>query len=148
MNTKLPRHESWGFKSSRSAIKWVTVHQFTNLLECITAVKANYDHILTTCLSNDAVSLYEVDFNKKSAIIFGNEQNGISEELAQFSDGNFVIPQVGMLHSLNISVACAVTLYEAFRQKKEAGHYRKQKWVASEFKTLSNQWGLYDENNK
>ena len=40
-------------------------------------------------------------------------------------DGNFIIPQLGMIQSLNISVACAITIYEAFRQKKNAGHYTK-----------------------
>ncbi len=120
---------------------------FANVLECISAVKNKYDSILTTCLSRDAVSLYEVDFTKKTALVFGNEQNGISEELSEFSDGNFAIPQVGMLHSLNISVACAVTLYEAFRQKGDAGHYRKQKLNSSEYKTLSYEWGLFEKSN-
>lgn len=147
LNTKLPRHEKWGFKSSRSALKWVTVHQFTNVEECITSVRKKYQQVLTTHLSSAAVSLYEVDLTKNSALIFGNEQNGISEELKGLADGNFAIPQVGMLHSLNISVACAVTLYVAFRQKWEAGHYAEQKITETDFKQLSNEWGIYNEND-
>lgn len=58
------------------------------------------------------------------------------------ADGNFIIPQVGMIHSLNISVACAVSLYEAFRQKNKAGHYDDQKLSAEEYKLLSTQWGM------
>jgi tRNA (guanosine-2'-O-)-methyltransferase len=57
----------------------------------------------------------------------GNEHDGVSEEIRNFADGDFVIPQVGIIRSLNISVACAVTLYEAFRQKALAEHYNKPK---------------------
>jgi tRNA (guanosine-2'-O-)-methyltransferase len=63
------------------------------------------------------------------------------------ADGNFVIPQVGMIQSLNISVACAVTLYEAYRQKAAAGHYREQKLTREEYSALSKQWGMYHEEN-
>ena len=59
------------------------------------------------------------------ALVFGNEHSGVSEEIRALADGNFVIPQVGIIRSLNISVACAVTLYEAYRQKEAAGHYNR-----------------------
>jgi tRNA (guanosine-2'-O-)-methyltransferase len=58
------------------------------------------------------------------------------------ADGNFIIPQVGMIRSLNISVACAVSLYEAFRQKQEAGHYRQQKLESDVYSSLYKQWEL------
>ena len=61
------------------------------------------------------------------------------------ADGNFIIPQAGIIRSLNISVACAVSLYEAFRQKRNAGHYDKQKLSESEYQQLSKEWGLYGE---
>jgi tRNA (guanosine-2'-O-)-methyltransferase len=52
-----------------------------------------------------------------------------------------------MLHSLNISVACAVTLYEAFRQKTAAGHYAKQKLAAPELEQLKNEWKFSNDTN-
>ena len=58
------------------------------------------------------------------ALVFGNEHCGVSEEILARADGFFQIPQVGLSKSLNISVACAVCLYEAFRQKMKAGHYQ------------------------
>ena len=57
------------------------------------------------------------------ALLFGNERDGVSQASLAYCDGNFIIPQVGMVESLNISVACAVTLYEAFRQRKSKGFY-------------------------
>ena len=147
LNTKLPLHKEWGFKSSRSALKWVAVHQFSELEACMTAVKAKYGRIITTALTAGSQNLYEADLTGSQALVFGNEQNGISEEMAQWSDASITIPQVGMLHSLNISVACAVTLYEAFRQKTLVGHYSGQRITEEAYQHLSHQWNLSNENN-
>src|SRR6202042_1239563 len=57
LNTKIPPHKKWGAKSSSSAAKWLTIHQFTNTEECITALRKKYDSILTTHLSSDAMPL-------------------------------------------------------------------------------------------
>ena len=145
LNTKIPPHDKWGKRSSSSANKWLTVHQFITVPECLAALKPNYETILTTHLSSDAVSLYELDLTRKLALVFGNEHDGVSEELRSVSDGNFIIPQVGMIRSLNISVACAVSLYEAFRQKQIAGHYSQQSLPADQYLLLSNQW---EQNNE
>lgn len=146
LNTKIPRHEKWGVRSSSSAAKWLTVHQHTNANECFHILRQRYDRILTTHLSSDAVSLYETDLTQRVALVFGNEHAGVSDEILAMSDGNFIIPQVGMIQSLNISVACAVSVYEAFRQKIVKGHYNSQKLQGAEYETLSKQWGLEHEN--
>jgi len=142
LNTKIPKHKKWGAKSSSSAAKWLTVHQFTEAEECFSSLRKNYSTILTTCLTDDAISLHEIDFTRSTALVFGNEHDGVSEEIRKFSDGNFIIPQVGIIQSLNISVACAVSLYEAYRQKTLAGHYNEQKINGEEAKMLLKDWGL------
>ena len=145
LNTKIARHKKWGPRSSSSAAKWLTVHQFENTNECFMQLRSRYSTILTTHLSSDAVSLYQLDLTQSVALVFGNEHSGVSEEIIQLADGNFMIPQVGMIRSLNISVACAVSLYEAFRQKHYAGHYEKQKLDANNYSTLYTQWELNHE---
>lgn len=144
LNTKIPRHQKWGERSSSSAHKWLTVHQFSELDDCIAALRKKYERILTTHLSSDAVSLYELELTQNLALVFGNEHAGVSDEMRALADGNFIIPQVGMIQSLNISVACAVTLYEAFRQKQNAGHYDQQMLTETEYTVLSKEWGLYE----
>ena len=126
LNTKIPRHKKWGAKSSSSAAKWLTIYQFENAEECFSSLRKRYSKILTTHLSSDAVDLYDIDFTTSIALIFGNEHSGVSEEIRELADGNFIIPQSGIIRSLNISVACAVTLYEAYRQKNKAGHYNRE----------------------
>lgn len=126
LNSKIPPHKKWSAKSSSSAAKWLTIRQFDNADECFSSLRKRYSTILTTHLSSDAISLHKMDFTKSIALVFGNEHSGVSEEIRSLADGNFIIPQVGMIRSLNISVACAVTLYEAFRQKNEVGHYNQK----------------------
>jgi tRNA (guanosine-2'-O-)-methyltransferase len=145
LNTKIPRHKKWGFKSSSSAKKWLTVHQYENAAECFSSLRKRYSSILTTHLSEDALSLYQVDFTKSIALVFGNEHNGVSDDIRALADGNFVIPQAGIIQSLNISVACAVTLYEAYRQKNIAGHYNRKSLDETKYNALLNEWSFKRE---
>lgn len=141
LNTKIPRHEKWGARSSSSAAKWLTVHQYENAEECFATLKKQYNKIYTTHLSGDAIDLYKMNLAQSIALIFGNEHSGVSDEIRALADGNFVIPQVGIIRSLNISVACAVTLYEAFRQRSLAGYYHKNE--INEYRiALQKEWGL------
>jgi len=142
LNTAIQRHKKWGAKSSSSAAKWLTIHQFTDTKECFDALRKNYQKIYTTHLSSDAVDLYDLNLTESVALVFGNEHSGVSDELIGLCDGNFIIPQVGIIKSLNISVACAVTLYEAYRQKKIAGHYSQQQLSGQRLEELKSSWGF------
>lgn len=145
LNTQIAPHKKWGARSSSSAAKWLTVHQFTDVDECFKELRKNYDKIYLTHLSNEAVELYQLNLTERVALVFGNEHSGVSDDLLQRCDGNFIIPQVGIIKSLNISVACAVTLYEAFRQKQQAGHYNHPQLKPEEMNTLRAAWGFQDE---
>lgn len=148
LTTIMPRHKRFGVKSSSSAAKWLTIHQYTDAVDCFTALRRNYDTILTTHLAADSIGLYEIDFTKRIALVFGNEHDGVSGEIRAMADGNFIIPQMGIIQSLNISVACAVAVYEALRQKKTAGHYEKTSLPAERVNLLLKEWGLTDNDLK
>jgi tRNA (guanosine-2'-O-)-methyltransferase len=145
LNSIIPLHKKWGAKSSSSASKWLTIHQFTDVQTCFEALRKKYDKIYTTHLSSDAVDLYDMNLTEKVALVFGNEHSGVTEELIGLADGNFIIPQVGIIKSLNISVACAVSVYEAFRQKTIAGHYNQPQILGAELEALRTSWGFLNE---
>ncbi len=145
LNNKIPPHRKWSEKSSSSAARWLTIHQFTDAGECFAALRKNYKKIYTTHLSSDAVSLHELNLTEPVALVFGNEHSGVSEEIIAMADGNFIIPQVGIIKSLNISVACAVSLYEAFRQKNNAGQYDIAKLKDEKLSALRNTWGFIED---
>jgi tRNA (guanosine-2'-O-)-methyltransferase len=142
LTTKIPRHKKFGYKSSSSALKWLTIHEFDNLEACMKAVRKNFSKILTTHLSSDAVQLYDIDFTESVALVFGNEHSGVTDECRALADGNFIIPQMGIIQSLNISVACAVSIYEAMRQKMVAGHYDHASLPKKQMDGLLTQWGV------
>jgi len=80
------------------------------------------------------------------ALLFGNEHDGLSEAALSYTDGNFIIPQYGMVNSLNISVACAVSLYEAARQRTEKNMYTEELPATGTKKELYD--GYIDIHNK
>ncbi len=145
LNTRIAKHKKWGAKSSSSAAKWLSIHQHSDAADCFAQLRRTYDLILTTHLSSDAVPLHDIDFKGSVALVFGNEHDGVSDEIRGLGDGNFIIPQMGIIRSLNISVACAVSLYEAFRQKSLAGHYGQPHLDPVRYSELKKEWGLLDE---
>jgi len=146
LNNKIPPHKKWGYRSSSTAAEWLTIHQFTNVDECFTELRKRYKKIYATHLSEDATMLHQLNLTESVALVFGNETFGVSEEITKLVDGTFIIPQVGIIKSLNISVACAVTLYEAFRQKQIAGHYDESRLGEEQLKSLKEEWGIKDSN--
>jgi tRNA (guanosine-2'-O-)-methyltransferase len=144
LNTTIAPHKKFGQKSSSSAAKWLTIHQFTEAAACFAELRRHYNLILTTHLSSDAVALHAIDFTQSIALVFGNEHAGVSDAIRAMADGNFIIPQVGIIKSLNISVACAVTVYEAMRQKTLAGHYDKVALDSERYSQLRAAWGFFN----
>jgi len=143
LTTSIARHKKFGKTSSASAAGWLTIHQFDNTAECMAAVKKHCDKIYATHLGTESCSLYDLNLTERVALVFGNEHAGVTEDCLKYCDGNFIIPQVGMVQSLNISVACAITLYEAMRQRLNAGYYDgNPKLPDGEWDELANKWGL------
>ena len=116
--------------------KWIDVHLYTDLEKCMERVKNEYESLFSTYLEENSKSIYELDLSRSVALLFGNEHNGLSEEILQYSDGNFLIPQYGMAKSLNISVACAVSLYEALRQREIKGRYEHKHLSPTQYEHL------------
>lgn len=126
--------------SSSSASKWLNYSQFDNVESCFNELKEKGFIIYTTALSENSIDLFELDFTRKIAVVFGNEHYGVSQKAIELADGNFLIPQVGMIKSLNISVACAVTLYEAYRQKNLNGDFNSCKLTSEKFEKQLKIW--------
>ena len=113
-------------RASSGARKWIDSYLYTNTEKCITDIRKKYKTILGTKLNKESKSLYEFDLSGSVAIAFGNEHDGLSDSFVDHLNGNIEIPQYGMVKSLNISVACAVTLFEALRQREAKGLYREE----------------------
>lgn len=92
------------------AQKWVDVNRFESISECIASVKEKgYQIIATTPHHNDCL-LDNFDISSKSALFFGTERDGLSQEVIDNADGFLKIPMVGFTESLNISVSAAIII--------------------------------------
>lgn len=129
-----------GKKSSSSANKWLERRNHTSVDACYDVLRREGFTIYATHLNAASVSLYDLDLTKRVALVFGNEHRGVSDEAATKADANFMIPMVGMIQSLNISVACAVSLYEALRQRVLHHHYDTPKLSNEELQRWFDEW--------
>lgn len=126
--------------TSASAAKWVETERHSSIADCYQTLRRQGMTIVGTSVRAGSIDLYDHDLCAPTALVFGNEMRGISEEAAALADQLLSIPMMGMVRSLNISVACAVVLYEALRQRRSKGHYDQPRLSSDEITTLRNDW--------
>jgi tRNA (guanosine-2'-O-)-methyltransferase len=126
--------------SSASSKKWVEQRKFESTEECSVTLKQEGFKIYGTVLADEAENIYDLDLTQKVAILMGNENRGLSEEMIRACDKLIYIPMRGMIQSLNVSVATAVILYEAQRQRALKGMYEKSELPANGLENLINYW--------
>jgi tRNA (guanosine-2'-O-)-methyltransferase len=105
---------------------WVYTQVHPTIEEAIGQLKAQKMQVLVTNLSDQAVDFREIDYSQPTAIILGQEKHGATEQAIAMADTDIIIPMVGMVQSLNVSVAAALILYEAQRQRTSSGMYEQQ----------------------
>ncbi len=126
--------------SSSSANKWIETDKFTDVKICFDNLRRHGFKIYSSMLNKNAVNLYDIDLTQKIAFVFGNEKRGVSPDAEKYSDETFYIPMKGMIQSLNVSVAAAVTLYEAQRQRMIKGLYYESELPEDEIEKLIDLW--------
>lgn len=122
-----------GLKSSASARKWVESRRFGNADELFDELRAQDFQVIATSFSDTAKPMRNWDFLRPTAVILGNEHSGVEADLIARADGELYIPMHGMIQSLNVSVAAAVILAEAARQREDAGYYDQLRMDGEEF---------------
>ena len=128
--------------TSSSAAKWVPVVRHEDIPSCYALMREHGMQIVATALTDESVDLYDVDFTRPTAIVMGNEHRGLTAAAIAGADLTVRIPMSGMVESLNISVATAVTLFEAFRQRRVAGLYDEPQLTDEELGRLRAEWLL------
>ncbi|MBN5389851.1 tRNA (guanosine(18)-2'-O)-methyltransferase TrmH [Serratia ureilytica] len=118
--------------SAAGSNSWVSVKTHRTIGDAVGHLKAQGMQILATNLSARAVDFREVDYTRPTCVLFGQEKTGITEEALALADQDIVIPMIGMVQSLNVSVASALILYEAQRQRQNAGLYRRDNSMLDE----------------
>ena len=109
--------------TAQGAQRWVGLTRHTDTERGLAVLARQGFTLVAAHFSDRAIDFRAVDYTRATAIVLGTEKFGISGEAAEACDEHVVIPMHGMTQSLNVSVACALILYEAQRQRFEAGMY-------------------------
>lgn len=125
-------------KTSASAYKWIQTVRHTTPTSLRTALHGF--QLLATSCSDTARSFRSYDYTKPTAIILGNEHNGVDPELLPIADGEVYIPMYGMVQSFNVSVAAAFLLSECVRQREETGMYTTPQLSDAVYQELYADW--------
>jgi tRNA (guanosine-2'-O-)-methyltransferase len=135
-----PPARSFGRSTSGSAAKWIRLHQHDSIEACYAHLREKGFTIAATALEPDSHDFYSVDLTRPTALVFGNEMRGVSQAGIAGADLTVYIPMQGMVESLNISVSCAVSLYEAMRQRAAAGMYDEPQVGEEERAAIRDEW--------
>jgi tRNA (guanosine-2'-O-)-methyltransferase len=105
---------------STGADKWLDVRKWKSTKDCVTELKRLGYRIVATHLDSKAKPIGEIDFTVPTALVLGNEKDGISKEMIEAADETAIIPMHGFVQSFNISVAGAVSMYHIMRERERA----------------------------
>lgn len=102
------------------AQKWVDINRFNSMQNCMDSLREKGYKIIATTPHNDSCMLHEFDITKRSAIFFGTEKEGLSQEVIDHADGFLKIPMVGFTESLNISVSAAIIIQDITNRLRQS----------------------------
>jgi len=122
------------------ADKWLEIHYYPNAQECLTKLKAEGFQIAATHLGEGAIPYTSLDYSKPTAVVFGNEREGLSAAALELADFRIKIPMFGMVQSLNLSVSAGIILYEAIRQRMGRGFFEDRRLSPEEFEETLDRW--------
>ncbi len=137
----IPRHHM----TSAGSRKWMGLQMHSHITEAITALKAGGHHIVAAHRSEQAIDYRAFDYTQPCAVLLGSELPGVSDDALHLADTLVQIPIEGMVESLNVSVAAALILFEARRQREAAGIYQLPSRLPPEvYRTTLFEWAYPD----
>jgi len=141
-NIKINKH------IAMKADQWMDLENVINIDEFYQNLKNDWYQIIVTVLDSDSVDFRQVDYTQPTLIVLGNEVDGVSQESLKYATQKVYIPMYGMSQSLNVSVANAVMLYEAQRQRQLAGMYDKMQIPSEVYEETLKKWLARHEKTK
>lgn len=109
--------------TSQGAQRWVDVHRHPDAAAGLAHLRGRGFRLVAAHLTDRAMDFRAIDYTEPVAVVLGTEKFGVDETVLAQCDAALYIPMAGMVQSLNVSVAAAVILFEAQRQRDAAGMY-------------------------
>ncbi len=127
---------------SLGAQRWLFLERVYDVSQKLEELKSEGFQLVVTWIGEGSVDFRKVDYTRPTVVVVGNELKGVSEEVARLADIRIIIPMMGMVRSLNVSVATAVVLYEAQRQRQEKGMYDRPSLSEEEMEEIIEKWAF------
>ncbi|KEI70480.1 tRNA (guanosine(18)-2'-O)-methyltransferase TrmH [Endozoicomonas elysicola] len=128
-------------RRSMGSHRWVEIHDHSSIEDSASHLQNRGFKLFAAHFSAKSIPFYEIDFTQPCAIILGAEKDGISPEAAELADEHMVIPMVGQVASFNVSVAAAIILVEAQRQRAVTGFYDNRRLNDDVYRKTLFRWG-------
>lgn len=126
--------------TAQGAEKWVYVRRFPDMAMAASELRQQGLTLLAAHLGDGACDFRQADLCRPVAIVLGTERHGVSAQAMRCVDGLIAIPMLGMVESLNVSVACALILFEAQRQRLAAGMYDRRRLSEPDYQRTRFEW--------
>jgi tRNA (guanosine-2'-O-)-methyltransferase len=126
--------------TSAGTKKWVRVRLHEELASAISHLHAAGFRVIAAHPSDAAIDYRQIDYLQPTAILIGAELDGISAEGLELADAHVSVPMLGMVRCLNVSVATSILLFEAMRQRDEAGMYSNSRLSPDDFERHLFEW--------
>ena len=126
--------------TSAGTKKWVRVRLHEEVTSAISHLHASGFRVIAAHPSDDAIDYRDIDYRRPTAILIGAELDGVSAEGLELADAHVSVPMLGMVRSLNVSVATSILLFEAMRQRDEAGMYSECRLSSDDFERHLFEW--------
>ena len=120
--------------------KWVEIKTHRTIAMAYARLRREGKLVLAAHPGEGATLFDDIDYTQPTAIVVGAELEGLSRTAIEQADGLIAVPMIGMGHSLNVSVATAIILFEARRQREKAGCYRRRRLDATTYQRLLFEW--------
>lgn len=126
---------------SMAANRWLFIERVYDREKAIKELKERENlQVVVTWLDESSKDFREIDYTKPTLLVVGNELKGVSEDILNLADERIVIPMMGMVQSLNVSVATGIILYEALKQRLDKGMYLKPTLSEKEIEEIIMKW--------
>jgi tRNA (guanosine-2'-O-)-methyltransferase len=126
--------------SSAGASKWVRVRRHPDAAAAARALRAEGYHLVAAHPTAGARDFRDADYTRPTAFLLGAELHGLGDDALALADACVLIPMTGLVRSLNVSVASALLLFEAFRQRQAAGMYDRSRLDPERHRALLFEW--------
>ena len=127
-------------KAASGSSKWVRLNLHSSLDCAIKKLKTSNHQVLAVHVDPSAIDYREVDYCKPTVLLMGEELEGLTQNAIQHADASIKIPMLGMVQSLNVSVATALILYQAMAQRQSAGLYETCRIEEKAYQNLFFEW--------